>query len=135
MTKGAELTSPSRRHSFAERMNRLINDSPMTQQEIAEALGYPNQNIITMFKKGSTRVPLEKVIPLATLLGEDPAEMLREWFDVYMPGTLAQMELYMGNVLTAHEASWVRNLRKALGKVPAFDGRWSEPIKMIARGR
>ena len=98
-------------------------------------MGYENQNIITMFKKGTTRVPLEKVISLAEILGEDPAEMLREWFDAYEPGTLPRIELYTGTLLTANEASWIRSLRKALGNVPPFESRWSEPIRIMARGR
>ena len=80
---------------------------------------------------GARRVA--KVIPLATILGADPAELLREWFEAYMPGTLPQMELYMGNVLSASEASWIRNLRSALGRVPHYKADWSKEIQAIVR--
>ena len=56
--------------------------------EIARDLGYENSNVITMFKRGTTRVPLEKVVPLALAVGEGPGMLLRHWFEAYMPEAL-----------------------------------------------
>ena len=35
---------PARKELFAARIDRLINDSPKSQQEMAEALGYDHPN-------------------------------------------------------------------------------------------
>lgn len=126
-----DTTPEARRDAFAAHIERLINASAKSQIQIADALGYGNANIITMFKKGTTRVPLDKVIPLAVALDVDPGELIRKWFDAYMPGVLPQLEIYTGMALSSREMSWVRGLRNALGRIPRFSVTWSEPIRKL----
>lgn len=64
-----------------------IQISGIKQKDIAEALGYTKPNIITMFKQGLTKVPVEKVGALAKVLGVDPVYLLRVVMNDYMPGT------------------------------------------------
>ena len=71
--------------SFAVYLARLIELSPKTQREIATDIGYPKANIITMFKQGTTKVPLEKIPALARALGIDRIEMLRRAMREYAP--------------------------------------------------
>lgn len=84
--------STNLRLDFAANLDRLINGSNKTQAQIATALGYSNPNIITMFKSGTTRVPIDMVEPLAQQLDVDPAMMLRDWLDAYMPGSRPMLE-------------------------------------------
>lgn len=83
------------RDAFSAKLERLINDSDKSQVKLSEELGYENQNMITMFKQGKTRVPLEKVVPLARALGVDPSALVQAWFTAYMPAALASIEPYM----------------------------------------
>ncbi len=53
------------RKTVAEFLTHAITHSGKTQKLIADELGYDNPNIITMFKQGSSPVPLKKVGPLA----------------------------------------------------------------------
>jgi hypothetical protein len=49
----------------------------MTQRQIALAAGFARPNIISMFKTGETKVPLDRIVPLARALDADPAHLLR----------------------------------------------------------
>lgn len=48
-----------------------------TQREIAAAAGYDRPNILSMFKTGETKVPLDKIPALARALEGDAAHMFR----------------------------------------------------------
>lgn len=74
---------------FVRRIDDLINESEKTQRQIALELGYDNQNIISMFKTGCTRVPLGKVPALATALGTDRRDLVLAWMQAYEPEMLA----------------------------------------------
>src|ERR1700681_4051702 len=121
------------RTRFAAHLEYLISKSGHSQAYIAEQLGYRTQNIITMFKKGDTRVPFDKVIPLAELLSADPAELLRDWFEAYMPGTMEVIENHLGSLSSAAEKSWISGLRKTFGRVPPFDERLKETLKAAVK--
>jgi predicted XRE-type DNA-binding protein len=125
----------SLRMRFTSKIDALITSSRKTQKQIAEELGYSNPNIITMFKNGTTRVPLDKVVMLARTLDCDPAELLREWFAAHMPGVLEEIEPFMGMALTAREQAWVRGLRRAFNTVPPFKPEWGPKIRALAEGR
>jgi transcriptional regulator with XRE-family HTH domain len=107
--------------AFIEILDRLINDAPMTQVDLASKLDYDNPNLITMIKQGRTRLPLGKVAPLARALGQDPRMMIREWLRAYEPEALDEIEAVFFAPLTADELSWVRELRRAYGRVPKFE--------------
>jgi transcriptional regulator with XRE-family HTH domain len=56
-----------------------------TQREIAAEVGYEMPNIISMFKRGESRVPLDKIPLLSKALGVDPAHMFRLALEQYWP--------------------------------------------------
>jgi transcriptional regulator with XRE-family HTH domain len=118
---------------FVARLERAINASEKSQLQIADELGYPNANLITIFKKGTTRVPLEKVPAMARALDLEPADFLRDWLAVYMPGALVAIEELVGTPLSRSERTWVDGLRKTFSTVPPFDKAWSEGLKDLVR--
>jgi hypothetical protein len=67
------------RSQFAAHLEKEINASELPQSELAHRLGYSNANVITMFKNSTTRLPLEKVAPMARALHLDSGELLRAW--------------------------------------------------------
>ena len=93
MSKTASCVSA--RQEFQRNLARQIERSGKTQVEIANALGYPNANIVAMFKNGTMRLPPGKVAPFALALGHAPGQMLREWFIAYMPDVLADIDAHM----------------------------------------
>ncbi len=120
---------------FVARLERAINASEKTQLQIADELGYLNANLITIFKKGTTRVPLEKVPALARALDLEPADFLREWLVAYMPEALVALEELIGTPLSRSERAWIDGLRKTFGTVPPYDKAWSAELKELARPR
>jgi transcriptional regulator with XRE-family HTH domain len=56
-----------------------------TQREIAAEIDYDKPNMISMFKRGEARVPLDKIPLLAKALGVDPAHMFRLALEQYWP--------------------------------------------------
>ncbi len=117
------------RSEFAALIEDAINSCPKTQSDIAAAIGYVNANIITFFKRGNTRVPLEKVVPLARVLDLDPGLLMRKWLEAYMPEAASDIEEHLGMALSSVEKGWVKNLRATFGTVPTFDARWTDGIK------
>ena len=47
------------RTTVAQYITIDVNGSGKTQREIAQEAGFPNPNIISMFKTGATRLPLD----------------------------------------------------------------------------
>lgn len=93
-----------------------LAQSDKTQREIANECGFDNPNIITMFKTGATKIPLNRIGTLAKALDADPAHLLRLVMTEYMPDTWESIENIMhGSVLTANELDLVRRFRSATG--------------------
>ena len=56
---------PARQSPVAAYLEQAIARSKLSQAEIAEALGYERPNILSMFKTGATKVPIEIIPRLA----------------------------------------------------------------------
>lgn len=96
-------------HEFLEHQIAICGKS---QKEIAFEIGYTKPNIITMFKQGITKVPIEKIAPLAEAIGVDKVRLLRMAMNEYMPATLEAIESVMNALVTQNEANIIAELRK-----------------------
>ena len=93
-----------------------LAQSDKTQRQIANECGFDNPNVITMFKTGATKLPLNRIGTVAKALGADPAHLLRLVMTEYMPDTWESIENIMhGSVLTANELDLVRQFRSVTG--------------------
>lgn len=93
-----------------------LADCDKTQREIAAECGFEKPNIITMFKNGSTKIPLNRIGPLAKAIGADPAHLLRLVMQEYFPDTWSAVEdIMQSTVLTANELDLVRKFRDVTG--------------------
>ncbi len=87
-----------------------------TQREIAQECGFETPNIVTMIKQGATKLPLNRIGPLAKAIGADPAHLLRLAMTEYMPDTWDAIEdIMQSTVLTANELDLIRAFRLATG--------------------
>ena len=78
--------------------------------------GRRKPNIITMFKNGSTKIPMNRIGPLAKALAVDPAHLLRLAMSEYLPDTWDAIEdIMQSTVLTANELKLVRAYREVTG--------------------
>jgi transcriptional regulator with XRE-family HTH domain len=95
-----------------------------SQKAIAAACGYQNPNIITMFKKGRTKLPFQKVPSMARALNADPRHLLRLTMLEYLPEIWEVIEHVMGEEvsITLDEVELLKFIR-ALGykRTPRLD--------------
>lgn len=131
------FAAPPKASRFTQHIDGLINTSAKSQRQIAYEMGYEKPNIITMFKQGTTRVPMDKVPMLADSLGADRAELLRMWLEEYAPEMLTVLNDNLGMALSRVERSWVTNLRRVFSDagMPAWDDTIENAMKPIARSR
>lgn len=74
-----------------------------TQREIALEAGYERPNIVSMFKRGEVKVPLDRVPALAKALHVDPAHLFRLALEQYWPGLSGTIEGIFGHTVTENE--------------------------------
>ena len=104
------------RTTVADFIADRLAESDKTQRQIAEECGFETPNIITMFKTGATKLPLNRIGPLAKALEVDAAHLLRLVMLEYAPDTWEAIENVMqSTVLTANELLLIRAYRQATG--------------------
>lgn len=64
---------------------RAIEVSGLTQKEIACRSGLPKPNVISMMKRGETKIPLARIPDLARAVGVEPQEFLATAMAEYQP--------------------------------------------------
>jgi hypothetical protein len=104
----------------ANLIDARINELGKRQLDIAAEAGFNKPNIITMIKQGKTRLPLDKVGPMARSLELDPVQLLHLWFDEYEPETWDAIREQLDNLLTAREMAILAAVRS--GSAIACDG-------------
>ncbi|TXN07943.1 helix-turn-helix transcriptional regulator [Methylobacterium sp. WL103] len=100
---------------MAEFLRRRIDElsSRKSQREIALEAGYEKPNILSMFKRGETKVPFDKVPALADALEVDPNHLLRLQMEQpggYDPKVIDKM---LGQITTSGERKVIAALREA----------------------
>jgi transcriptional regulator with XRE-family HTH domain len=75
----------SNKSPFTEFLSARIEKSGLSQVAIADAIGYCNSNIVSMFKNGVTKVPLDRLPPLAKCLDVNQSELVELWLKSYRP--------------------------------------------------
>ncbi|MDD2721356.1 MAG: helix-turn-helix transcriptional regulator [Gallionella sp.] len=115
------MTNPTpQQQTVAEFLADRIATIDKTQRQIAEECGFDHPNIITMFKKGQTKLPINRITQLAKALEVDPVYLLRLVMLEYMPDTWEHVENIMqSTVLTANELELVRSFKEVTGESDA----------------
>jgi transcriptional regulator with XRE-family HTH domain len=102
-----------------------------TNEEVAMELGYRAPNMISMFRTGKTRVPLEKLPDIARVMKIDIAALLPLWFEQHWgerDDAKLLLKQFAGRVSTDNEAPLLDAARKAS---ELRDQRWS-PAQVAA---
>ncbi|UIN38322.1 helix-turn-helix domain-containing protein [Methylobacterium oryzae] len=93
-----------------------LGDLGINQREIALAAGYDKPNILSMFKRGETKVPLNKALALAKALRCDPSFFFRlAAQQPDMPISASEIEKIFPNSVSAGEMKIVNAIRTATG--------------------
>lgn len=136
MAKAATKKTYSKSTSLAEYIAHQIEISDMSQREIAAALGYENANVISLFKKGLTKVPIPKVPALADALGLDRLHLLRLAMTEYAPETWAAIQevLDRREKVTDNEYEIIEVIREVVGGTdPKLNSEAKEQFKAAAK--
>jgi hypothetical protein len=90
--------------------------SKKSQIQIASEAGFPNPNMVTMIKTGTSKLALDRVPSMARALECDPALLLRLALEQAIGGTAAQAIIeILGTPVTANEQTWLQEIRAASG--------------------
>ncbi len=105
------------------------------QREIANEIGYDKPNMISMFKRGETKVPIEKIPALAKAIHVDPAHLMRLAMEQYWPEMNEAVHQTLGHVATENEFQILQLIRDLSGDE---DPHWTKEnlrvIKSAIRG-
>lgn len=100
--------------TVAEYLDAQINMCGKPQKQIAEEAGFPKPNIITMLKKGDTKLPLEKIGKFAKAIEVDPIHLFKLCMSEYQPETWIEIQKMLGQpVLTVNELEILELIRGA----------------------
>ncbi|EZI65444.1 hypothetical protein K021_1259 [Acinetobacter baumannii 25442_5] len=109
--------------NVAEYLADLIENSPKSQREIAEEIGFKRTNVLSMIKSGETRLPIDKIKPTALALGENPTRLLIRVLKEYAPDLIDVVESITGQTpLTPNEINIVKTIRSVTMEDPSFYG-------------
>tara|TARA_R110002072_G_scaffold190022_1_gene347067 strand:+ start:170 stop:571 length:402 start_codon:yes stop_codon:yes gene_type:complete len=95
--------------------HRVLELKPKKSQlQIANEAGFPNPNMVTMIKNGSSKLAMDRVPSMARALECDPAYLLRLSLEQAIGDTAAQsvMEIF-GTPVTSNELGWIQEIRDA----------------------
>src|SRR5438270_13100393 len=95
--------SPIRRSRSFSTARSIKLKGVKTQREIAVEIGYDKPNMISMFKRGEMKVPLEKIPALAKAVEADPAHLFRLALEQYWPSLGETIQTIFGRLASANE--------------------------------
>ncbi len=81
--KGSAVSNDSK---TAKLLTAAINECELSQADIADKLGYPRPNMVTMIKQGRSRLPFDKLEKMAELVNLDPKHIFETALEEYEPG-------------------------------------------------
>jgi transcriptional regulator with XRE-family HTH domain len=106
--------------TVAEFIADHLAQSDKTQRQVAQEIGFDNPNVISMFKKGTLKLPINRIEALAKALDADPIHLLRLVMLENLPESWAAIENIMqSTVLTANELELIRAFRECTGDADA----------------
>jgi predicted XRE-type DNA-binding protein len=112
------MATKSKRILVKDYIEQQLAISEKSQKQVASEIGYDKPNVITMIKQGLTKLPINKVGPMARALNVDPVYLLRLVMMEYHPGSWETIDEFLGTQLVSkQELSLLKFIRKATGNV------------------
>lgn len=92
-----------------------IREVGKTQAEIAREVGFETPNMVSMIKRGHTKVPLAKVTAMARALEADPKRFVHMCLAEYQPEIWQVLAPFLESALTEHELKILKAFRQRVG--------------------
>jgi len=103
--------------SLADFIRNEIDNSDLSQKELAQMVGFNSPNIITMIKLGNSKLAINRIPKLAKALNIDPAVLLDKAYTEYDPETYAAIIEVLGKPITVVE----RDILRVVNELLPFD--------------
>ncbi len=97
----------------AQMLAKAIDESGLTQRNIADRVGFKHPNMIAMMKQGLTRVPLDRIPALAQAVGLDQTKFLLVAIEEYHQGVYEVLSDTLGLPFSDAEQGLVVMFRMA----------------------
>ncbi|MEP2531194.1 XRE family transcriptional regulator [Shimia sp.] len=113
---------------------RVLELKPKKSQlQIASETGFPNANMVTMIKNGTSKLAMDRVPSMARALECDPAYLMRLAMEQAMGDTAAEAIVEVFDTpVTKNELGWLQVIREASNNTdPRLTGRSQTAIKAI----
>ncbi len=101
--------------SVAERFAQLVDSSDYSRDEISKKIGFKSPNIVTMIKKGDTKLPVNRIPRIAQVFNIDPAELFKQVMLEYEPEKYDAIIKCVGDAITKKERKVLNSLYEAVG--------------------
>lgn len=88
-----------------KRIDELASEK--NQREIAAEIGYDNGNILSMYKRGEAKIPLDKIPAMSDALKIDPALMFRLALEQWWEGKERTIAKIFGSVTSQNQRDWL----------------------------
>jgi hypothetical protein len=125
-----DLDKTEKFNTVAELLTAQIAVCSKSQKDIADEMGFSKPNIITMFKKGHTKLPIDRVPEMADAIGLDKGRLMRLALREYFPGMLDAMEDCLAPMVTRNERKLLKVWRESTeGQDPDIDKAQEESLK------
>ena len=92
---------------------RMVAAAPVTEREIAAAIGYANPGALRAVMSGMAILPFAKIGPLSRACGADPGPLLRIALREYAPELAELVAEHADGPLTVDERALLDRLRDA----------------------
>lgn len=96
-------------------ISTLIDGSGKSRKEIAMQAGLGQANMISMLKKGGTKLPLAKIGTFAKAVNTDPVQLAHMCLREYHPNVWDVMNSLLEPAVTSDEIRMIKALRAAVG--------------------
>ena len=104
------------RSATAEHLNKAIIASGKTLQQICSEVGLARPNILSMFRLGQTKIPINRIPAIAEACGVPAVPFLRTALTEYHPELWAVINKELGGLLSENDAEWL-GILKTIEKV------------------
>lgn len=95
-------------------IDRQMSALGLTQQNVAEAVGFNNRNMLTIIKKGLGKLPIERVPAMAKCLKVDERHLMRlALLQSYSPEIVNMILGVTDYMVSANERAIIETIRSA----------------------
>lgn len=112
IAKPAKPFAGSKIAEYLDKQIAIAQSMGTTQREIAAAIGYDKPNMVSMFKRGEAKVPLDKIPSLARVLNVDPGFLFRLALEQYWQGASDVIVQIFGTTVSKNERAILDFIRE-----------------------